>query len=134
MPFTAAELAEMAAADAEIEATFCLERADMERSRAQDLDAHFDALPPEKRMAAEKRRAWYRATRETRNAQSRKYKAKNPEKMAASRKTYREANREKIAAQKRAWYQANRDKINARQRERRRRLKNERDHSPKEES
>lgn len=68
MPFTPEELAEMAAADAEIEATFRLEQADLDRSKDMDREAHFDALPPEKR------------------------------KLAAYQKAYREANREKVAA------------------------------------
>lgn len=36
MPFTPEELAEMAAADAEIEASFRLEQADLDRSRELD--------------------------------------------------------------------------------------------------
>ena len=50
MPFTPEELAEMAAADAEIEASFRLEQEDLERARKLDREAHFEALPYEKRM------------------------------------------------------------------------------------
>ena len=87
MPFTPEELAEMAAADAEIEATFRLEQADLDRSKDMDREAHFESLPPEKR------------------------------KLAAKRKAYREANREKVAAQQKAYYEANREKHNAYMRE-----------------
>ena len=44
MPFTPEELAEMAAADAEIEASFHLEQSDLERSRDLDRTARFAHL------------------------------------------------------------------------------------------
>ena len=87
MGWTSEELAEMAAADAEIEATFRLLPEDMERAREQDRLAQFEALPPERR------------------------------KVAAQQKAYREANREKVAAQKKAYYEANREKYNKYMRE-----------------
>lgn len=68
MPFTPEELAEMAAADAEIEASFCLERTDLDRSRKLDRLAHFEGLDPEK------------------------------QRVAAQQKAYREANKDKVAA------------------------------------
>ena len=87
MPFTPEELAEMAAADAEIEATFRLEQADLDRSRDLDRQAHFDGLDPEKQRVAAQQKAWY------------------------------EANKDKVAAQQKAWYEANKDKYNAYMRE-----------------
>lgn len=87
MGWTSEELAEMAAADAEIEATFRLLPEDLERARNQDRLARFEALPPERR------------------------------KVAAQQKAYREANREKVAARKKAWYEANREKYNKHMRE-----------------
>ena len=97
MPFTPEELAEMAEADAEIEASFHLEQADLDLSLELDRQAHFDGLSPEK------------------------------QKVAAQQKAYREANKDKVAAQHKAWYEANRGKYNAYMREymRRRRKKNE---------
>ena len=80
MGWTSEELAEMAAADAEIEATFRLLPEDLERAREQDRLARFEALPPERRKIAAQQKAWYEANRE---------------KVAAQRKAYREANREK---------------------------------------
>ena len=87
MPFTPEELAEMAAADAEIEASFRLEQADLDRSRDLDRQAHFDGLDPEK------------------------------QRVAAQRKAYREANKDKVAAQRKAYREANKDKYNAYMRE-----------------
>ena len=80
MGWTSEELAEMAAADAEIEATFRLLPEDLERARNQDRLARFEALPPERRKVAARQKAWYEANRE---------------KVAARQKAYREANREK---------------------------------------
>ena len=47
--FTPEELAKLAAADAEIDASFCLTNEDIRRSREADKDAMLDRLPPEKR-------------------------------------------------------------------------------------
>lgn len=116
-----AELAEMAAADAEIERTFCLCREDMARSVELDREAVRDS----KDYDAEKRRAHYLAHKEqssrqkkewyARNkghaaASSRKWYRENKEKVAAYQKSYREANREKLRAYQREWYRRNRDK------------------------
>ena len=110
MLFTPEELAEMAAADAEIEASFRLEQEDLDRALAFDRLAHFEGLPPEKRKLA---------------AQKRAYREANREKVAAYQRAYREANREKVAAQKRAYREANREKYNAYMREYMRRKKEE---------
>ena len=102
MGFTSEELAEMAAADAEIEATFRLLPEDLERAREQDRLARFEALPPERKKVAAQKKAYYEANRE---------------KVAAQKKAYREANREKAAAYQKAWYEANREKYNEYMRE-----------------
>ena len=99
--FTPEELAEMAAADAEIEKTFRLTNEDIKQSREADKAAMFDRLPPEKKRIA----AYQRAYREA-----------NREEIAAYQRAYREANREEIAAYQRAYYEANREKIAAHQR------------------
>ena len=92
--FTAEELAEMAAADAEIEAEFRLTPEELEQSSELDREAKFSSLPPEKRKVAEYQKA------------------------------YREANREKVAEYQKAYYEANREKRRAYMREymRKRRL------------
>ena len=81
--FTAEELAEMAAADAEIEAEFRLTPEDLEQSAKLDREAKFSSLPPEKRKVAAQKKAYYEANRE---------------KVAEYQKAYREANREKRRA------------------------------------
>ena len=81
--FTAEELAEMAAADAEIEAEFRLTPEDLEQSAKLDREAKFSSLPPEKRKVAEYQKAYYEANRE---------------KVAEYQKAYYEANREKRRA------------------------------------
>ena len=98
MSFTPEELAEMAAADAKIEASFRLEPDDLIRSARFDRLARFETLPPEKREVAAQKKAWY------------------------------EANREKVAAQKKAWYEANREKYNAYMREYMRKRREEKGH------
>ena len=117
MPFTPEELAEMAAADAEIEASFRLEQEDLERGRKLDREAHFDGLPFDKRKVAAQRKAYYEANREKVAAQQKAYREANREKVAAQRKAYREANREKVAEYQRAYIEKNREKHNAYMRE-----------------
>ena len=80
--FTPEELAEMAAADQEIEETFHLTGEDMQLSLELDKAAYRDSLPNKERDALDKRRA------------------------------YRERNREKVAAQKRTWRTVHRDRYN----------------------
>lgn len=84
--FTPEELAEMAAADAEIEAEFRLTQEDLDRSRELDREARFRALPMEK------------------------------QKVPAQQKAYREANREKVAEYQKAYYEANREQLRERAR------------------
>lgn len=74
--FTPEELAEMAAADAEIEAEFRLEQDDLERSRELDKIARFESLPPEKRKVAAQQKAYREANREKYNAYMREYMRK----------------------------------------------------------
>ena len=79
MSFTPEELAEMAAADAEIEASFRLEPDDLIRSARFDRLAHFEALPPEKRKVAAQKKAYREANREKYNAYMREYMRKRRE-------------------------------------------------------
>ena len=79
MPFTPEELAEMAAADAEIEASFRLEQEDLDRALAFDRLAHFEGLPPEKWKLAAQRRAYYEANKEKVAAYQREYRRRKKE-------------------------------------------------------
>ena len=94
--WTAEELAEMAAADAEIEREFRLCQEDVDLSRRIDRDAKDDRRNNKERKVAAQQKAWY------------------------------EANREKVAAQQKAYREANREKYNAYQREYQRRKRKER--------
>ena len=71
--FTAEELAEMAAADAEIDAEFRLTQDDLDRSKEFDRFAKFDALPSSKQKVAAQKRAYREANREKYNAYMREY-------------------------------------------------------------
>ena len=126
--FTPEELAEMAAADAEIEAEFRLEQDDLERSRELDKIARFESLPPEKRKVAAQKKAYREANREKVAAQQKAYREANREKVAAQQKAYYEANREKVAAQQKAYREANREKYNAYMREYMRKRRNGEQH------
>ena len=94
--FTPEELAEMEAADSEIEAEFRLTQEDLDRSRELDREAKFRALPMEKQKVAAQRKAYREANREKVAAQQKAYYEANREKVAAQRKAYREANREQL--------------------------------------
>lgn len=71
--FTPEELAEMAAADAEIEAEFRLTQEDLDRSRELDREAKFRALPMEKQKVAEYQKAYREANREQLRKRARNY-------------------------------------------------------------
>ena len=117
MGFTPEELAEMAAADAEIEENFRLEQSGLDLSRSLDRIAHIEGLDPEKRKLAAQKKSYYEANREKVAAQQKAYREANREKVAAQQKAYYEANREKVAAQQKAYREANREKYNAYMRE-----------------
>ena len=71
--FTPEELAEIAAADAEIEAEFRLTQEDLDRSRELDREAKFRALPMEKQKVAEYQKAYREANREQLRKRARNY-------------------------------------------------------------
>ena len=95
MGWTKEELAEMARADAEIEAEFRLTNEDINLSRSLDRDAVLDRMDAKQRNLAERKRAYYEANRD---------------KVAEYNRAYYEANRDKVAEYQRAYYEANRDK------------------------
>lgn len=106
--FTPEELAEMAAADAEIDASFSLTNEDIKRSREADKAAMFDRLPPEKKKKAAYWRAYYEANREEIAAKRRAYYEKNREKKLAYQRAYDAARREEKALKNRAYREAKR--------------------------
>ena len=107
--FTPEELADMAAADAEIDASFSLTNEDIRRSREADKAAKMDRLPPAKKKKSAYWRAYYEANREKRLAYQRAYYEKNREKKLAYQRAYDAAHREDIAARQLAYKQAKRE-------------------------
>ena len=91
MGFTAAELAEMARADAEIEVTFRLTNEDLALGRQIDREAVLEGMDAQARKRAEYQRQYY------------------------------EANREKVAERQRRYYEAHKDEVAEYQRQYRRR-------------
>ena len=120
--FTPEELAELAAFDAEIDASD-ITADDIKESRKRDRQAVLGEMDNQKRKIAENQRAYYEANREKITENQRAYYEANREKIAEAQRAYREANREKIAEAKRAYYEANREKWNAYMREYRKRRK-----------
>ena len=63
MGFTPAELAEMALADAEIEASFCISNEEIRSSREQDRSISLEHMDPKKRKIAEAQRQYREANK-----------------------------------------------------------------------
>ena len=74
MGFTAAELAEMARADAEIEATFRLTNEDLALGRQIDRDAVLEGMDAQARKRAEYQRRYYEAHKDERAEYQRRYR------------------------------------------------------------
>ena len=108
--FTAAELAEMAAADAEIEASFQWTNEELALSRELDAEAVLSAKDGQARKRSAQQKAYREANREKVAASQKAYREANREKRAEYQKAYREANREKVAEYQKAYYEANREK------------------------
>ena len=108
--FTAAELAELAAFDAEVDADVGYDADEVRAARERDFQAKQDRRDNREAALAEKKRA---------------YRAANREALAEYQRAYRAANREALAEYQRAYREAHREEIAEKQRERRKR-KNER--------
>ena len=118
MPFTQEELAEMAAADAEIERSFRITSEERRRSRALDAEGRCDALiGTDRHRSAAAQREYYEANREKIAAAKKEYYEANREKIADYQKEYRAANLEKIADYQKEYRETNREKHNAYMRE-----------------
>ena len=97
MGFTAAELAEMARADAEIEATFRLTNEDLALGRQIDRDAVLEGMDARARKRAEYMRRYYETHKDKRAEYMRRYYEANREKVAECQRQYREAHKEERA-------------------------------------
>ena len=78
--FTPEELEEMAAADAEIEESFCMTNEDLRRSRELDRRIKRENMPFDKRKIAEAQKAYREANREKINAYHREWDRKRKQK------------------------------------------------------
>ena len=81
MGFTAAELAEMARADAEIEATFRLTNEDLALGRQIDREAVLEGMDAQARKWAEYRRRYYEAHKDERAEYNRRYRRRRATQM-----------------------------------------------------
>ena len=93
MGFTAAELAEMARADAEIEATFRLTNEDIALGRQIDRDAVLEGMDARARKRAERQRRYYEAHKDEVAEYQRQYREANREKAAEYQRQYRRRKR-----------------------------------------
>ena len=83
MPFTPEELAEMAAADAEIERSFRITSEERRRSRDLDAEGRCDALiGTDRHRASAASKAYYEANREKINAYMREYRDARRQRLA----------------------------------------------------
>ena len=97
MGFTAAELAEMARADAEIEATFRLTNEDLALGRQIDREAVLEGMDAQARKRAEYQRRYYEANRDKVAERQRRYYETHKDERAEYQRRYYEANRDKVA-------------------------------------
>ena len=101
MGFTAAELAEMARADAEIEATFYVTNADVALGRLIHREAILDRMDSKQKRIAESQRRYYEAHKEEIAETQRRYYEAHKEERTEAQRRYREAHKEEIAEGKR---------------------------------
>lgn len=124
MAFTPEELADMAAYDAEIEASFALTSEERKLSLALDRaakgtvsgSAYYQAHRSAKIAYAQD---WQRRNRERASATHRAWYAKNKDRVRAYRKEYRKQNADRIRELNNAYYYRNRDTILAKAKVRR---------------
>ena len=121
--FTHEELAEMAAADAEIDATFELTSDDLRLAASLDREAKLSRLLTAEREKKERKRrnpgdakARYWENREKCLARVKDYNRRNKEKIAAYKHAYYMAHKEEYAARSKLWRANNREKCHMQQR------------------
>ena len=93
MGFTAAELAEMARADAEIEATFRMTNDDVALGRQIDREAVLDRMDSKHRRLAEYMRQYREAHKDKRAEYQRRYYEAHKDKVAEYMRRYRRRKR-----------------------------------------
>ena len=111
MPWTDAELAEMAAADAEIEAdeagtyAFVSALAGMDA----DLDNAGTVIDPDIRRARDYQRRYREANKDEIRDRQRRYREANKDEIRDRQRRYYEANKDEIKDYQRRYYEANRE-------------------------
>ena len=115
--FTPEELAEMAAADAEIEREFAMTAEERRESAERERHLKDERKGAKGRKIAAYQRAYYEANKEEIAAYQRAYREANKEEIAAKQRAYYEANKEERLDAHRRWIDANRERWNAYQRE-----------------
>ena len=93
MGFTAAELAEMARADAEIEATFRLTNEDLALGRQIDRDAVLEGMDAQARKRAEYQRRYRESHKDERAEYQRRYRESHKDEQAEYQRRYRRRKR-----------------------------------------
>ena len=93
MGFTAAELAEMARADAEIEATFRLTNEDLALGRQIDREAVLEGMDAQARKRAEYQRQYREAHKDERAEYMRRYYETHKDERAEYQRRYRRRKR-----------------------------------------
>ena len=93
MGFTAAELAEMARADAEIEATFRMTNEDLALGRQIDRDAVLEGMDARARKRAEYQRRYYEAHKDEAAEYQRRYYEAHKDEAAEYQRQYRRRKR-----------------------------------------
>ena len=109
MGFTAAELAEMARADAEIEATFRMTNEDLALGRQIDRDAVLEGMDARARKRAEYNRRYYEAHKDKRAEYQRRYRESHKDEQAEYNRRYREAHKDERAEYQRRYYETHKD-------------------------
>ncbi|SCJ78226.1 putative zinc finger/helix-turn-helix protein%2C YgiT family [uncultured Clostridium sp.] len=109
--WTPAELAEMARADAEIEASFRITDADLVIGRLFDREVILDRMDSKQKRIAEYQRRYREAHKEEIAESQRRYYETHKEEIAESQRRYREAHKEEIAESQRRYYEAHKEEI-----------------------
>ena len=103
MGFTAAELAEMARADAEIEATFRLTNEDLALGRQIDRDAVLEGMDARARKQAEYQRRYYEAHKDEQAEYQRRYYEAHKDERAEYQRRYYKAHKDERAEYQRRY-------------------------------
>ena len=109
--WTPAELAEMARADAEIEASFRVTDADLAIGRLFDREVILDRMDSKQKRIAEYQRRYREAHKEEIAESQRRYYETHKEEIAEGKRRYYETHKEEIAESQRRYYETHKEEI-----------------------